>query len=189
MFVRENLVRREVIPGNFRVAFLCCYPDAAMIRKTGSQDSADYRRRIMNTVRELAEQGYRHFITSGVPGFHMMAAESVVCLREEDDRIRLEMVSAWDSQGKTWSRWEQERREVLFREADMVTALGHAWNHRSSMLEYQYMKDNADLLVTTGDKERAARIWTEARQQGIMMIRIPMRFPVPPFPEPRDFRF
>ena len=178
MPVYENLIRRPVNPGYFRVAFTCPPRDNRRLCSS-SPFLEEYRERLSSTISELACQGYRHFLCAGLPGIDMLAAECVVQLREEDPGILLEMVSSSDTVGRNWSRIHQRRREMLFEEADIVTVTGHVYHRFSNFYLFRYLADNADLMVASGEEKTPDLLLALARQNEIMTVRVPIDLPEP----------
>ncbi len=132
-------------------------------------DCMALKQRLSETIAELAEQGYTHFLSGGALGVDTWAAEAVLLLRYRNPGILLEMVSPFDSQAARWSRKDRERHDRLFALADIVTATGHSFTPGCLQRRNRYLVDNADLLLaaTAGVRGGTEQTIAYARRIGV----------------------
>ena len=81
----------------------------------------------------------------------MFAAEAVLDLKEKYPWIILEMVSPFDGQADRWLPKYQERHKRLFRQADIVTVIGHEYTRGCLFHRNRYLVENADLVLAAFD--------------------------------------
>ena len=108
-------------------------------------------------------------------GMDMFAAETVLELKKEYPEILLEMVSPFDEQAAKWAPEYQKRHDVLFGQADIVTATGHQYTKSCMFARNRYLVDNADMLLAAYDGQPGGTEMTirYARQMGIQVCTIP----------------
>ena len=104
-------------------------------------------------------------------GMDMFAAETVLEWKKEYPEILLEMVSPFDEQAAKWAPEYQKRHDVLFGQADIVTATGHQHTKSCMFARNRYLVDNADMLLAAYDGQPGGTEMTirYARQMGIQV--------------------
>ena len=104
-------------------------------------------------------------------GMDMFAAETVLELKKEYPEILLEMVSPFDEQAAKWAPEYQKRHDVLFGQADIVTATGHQYTKSCMFARNRYLVDNADMLLAAYDGQPGGTEMTirYAKQMGIQV--------------------
>ena len=108
-------------------------------------------RELRAVLEELIAQGYGYFISGGAMGMDMIAAETVLSLKEAHPEIWLEMVSPFDAQASRWQPDYAARHARLFREADKVTRTGRVYTKDCLYRRNRYLAENADLLLAAYD--------------------------------------
>lgn len=147
-----NAVRRKTKPGYKRCAFTGYRPS----KMPFGYDEEDrrcvaFKARLYRVIEEMIGEGCAHFLSGGAMGMDMYAAEAVVSLREKYPWVLLEMVSPFDGQADRWTPELRERRERLFRVADIVTVISHPYTKTCLFRRNRYLVDNADVMLAAYD--------------------------------------
>ena len=81
------------------------------------------------------------------------------------------MVSPFDEQAAKWAPEYQKRHDVLFDQADIVTATGHQYTKSCMFARNRYLVDNADMLLAAYDGQPGGTEMTirYAKQMGIQV--------------------
>lgn len=168
----ENVVRRAPATRSRRVAFTGYRPQKMPFGFDETDERCiDFKRRLYDTIETLIDQGYKHFISGGALGMDMFAAEAVLQLKAKHPEITLEMVSPFDAQAEKWAPQYQRRHDLLFSQADMVTATGHEYTKSAMFTRNRYLVNNADVLLAAYDGQPGGTQMTVqyAKQMGIQV--------------------
>lgn len=172
----ENAIRRQVPPNSRRCAFTGYRPQK-MPWGYDEQDPRcmDFKTRLKDTILMLIDQGYNYFLSGGAMGMDIWAAEAVVAIRAQNPNIYLEMVSPFDGQTSKWTDEYRARHDVLFEQADVVTATSHGYTKSCMFVRNRYLVANADLLLAAFDGQPGGTAMTVdyARKMGVQVLQIP----------------
>lgn len=172
----DNIIRHAIAPNARRCAFTG-YRPAKMPFGYNEQDPRciDFKKRLMDTIQMLIEQGYSHFLSGGAMATDTFAAEAVLALKERYSHITLEMVSPFDGQADRWSPAYRARHDELFALADVVTVVSREYTQSCMFRRNLYLVTNADVLVAAYDgQDGGTKMTVElARREGVQVLVIP----------------
>lgn len=171
----ENLIRRPIHQSARRCAFTGYRP--AKLPFGYDEDcplALNFKERLYGTIEILIQQGYRHFISGGAQGMDIMAAEAVLCLKEQCPDVTLEMAIPFDGQADKWDESYRARWQQCIDHADMITVISHEYTKRCMFARNRYMVTQADLLLACYDgKEGGTQQTVEyARRTGCRVLLI-----------------
>lgn len=119
----------------------CCFTGHRIIR---TQDRVDITERLYSAVYELYEKGITHFISGGALGFDMLAAETVIKMRETNfSDITLELMLPCRNQADKWYDSEKNRYSQILAAADKITYISEEYNPMCMALRNRKMVDAA----------------------------------------------
>ena len=135
----------------------------------------DFKKRLHETIEILILQGYRHLISGGAQGMDLMAAETVIELREEFPDITLEIAVPYEGQAAKWPAAYKARWQRCIQEADMVTIISDRFTKGCFFQRNRYMVQQADLLLACYDGQEGGTKMTVdyARMYGCPVCLLP----------------
>ena len=128
-----------------------------------------YKKAVCEKIEDLIGKGFVHFLSGGAQGFDTFAAEAVLDLQKQYPWIILEMVSPFDAQADKWDRDYRLRHNKLFKAANIVTNIDHAYTKDCMFKRNRYLVDHADLLLAAFDGQPGGTAMTcaYARRAGV----------------------
>ena len=98
-------------------------------------------------VIESIENGYRHFGTGGALGFDMMAALTVLRLRNKYPQIKLILVLPCENQTRNWKEADIEKYEHIKSQADKVVYVSKEYTRDCMHKRNRHLVDNSSLCI------------------------------------------
>ncbi|MDO4493988.1 MAG: SLOG family protein [Clostridia bacterium] len=172
----ENTVRRPIAEKARRCAFTGYRPLKMPFEYDEQCDLAlDFKKRLRETLEVLILQGYTHMISGGAQGMDLMAAETVLDLRERYPHVTLEMAVPFEAQAEKWDADYRARWQRCIDGADMITVLSHEYHRGCMYARNRYLVTQADLLLACYDGlEGGTRKTIDyARRNGVAVCTIP----------------
>lgn len=119
-------------------------------------DSEETAKRLYNVLELLAEQGADTFCAGGASGFDMLAAQTVIRLKEEYPWITLVLILPCPPEEQSASFNEQNRSLYykLLGEADRVETISSSYTKDCMKKRNQRLIDLADICVCYYDPAR-----------------------------------
>ena len=125
---------------------------------------------LMATIRELYDEGARHFRVGMAEGFDLAAGEAVVELMQEHQDIVLETCIPWPSFDMRFSSANRQLYSRIINHATIIHYSGEEYHpmifhHRNDMLV-----EGADLLVAWWNGESSGTAYTVKRARKLGLI-------------------
>lgn len=112
----------------------------------GGEDNSDsiitLKADLLDAVSEAASCGFDTFLTGMAEGFDMLAAETVIKVKENNSHIKLIAVLPFDD-----NRERSERYNDIIAVADEVVALSDEYSRSTYYVRNEYMVDNSSRLI------------------------------------------
>ncbi len=123
-------------------------------RHIGSEETA---RKLHNVLELLAEQGADVFCAGGATGFDMLAAQTVIKLKEEYPWISLVLILPCppEDQSASFSEQNRELYFTILAEADRVETISSSYTKDCMKKRNQRLIDLADICVCCYDTARS----------------------------------
>ena len=122
----------------------CCFSGHRVL---SAAEKASLPGLIEAAVREFSARGYRDFIAGGALGFDMLAAETVLALREEGLPVRLILALPCEGQDEKWRSGEKRRYAALLSRADETHLLGGRYAPGCMQARNDWMVDHSSALI------------------------------------------
>lgn len=113
----------------------------------GSEEYELFLKRLKESIREAAQDGYRDFYTGGCSGFDILAGEAVLALKEELSELRLIAVLPFEEQANAWSEFWREKYFSLLERCDQVLTLQPKYTAGCYQRRNHYMVERSSLLI------------------------------------------
>lgn len=130
--------------------------------------------RLKQTVSELAEKGYRNFVTGGALGFDTLAAIAVLDEKKRYPHINLILMLPCMSQAALWSGKDRDLYDGIKRMADRITFVSKDYFRGCMHERNRRLVDSSSLCICymTSDKGGTAYTVQYAKKQGLKVINI-----------------
>lgn len=138
-------------------ALTCCFTGHRNIIKA---DLPRLQVRLEQLLRELAAKGVTNFIAGGALGFDMLAAETVLRLREELPQLRLRLALPCAKQDAKWSETDKKRYSALLEQADDVVYTAQEYSAGCMHLRNRYMVDNSAYCIAYLKYSKGGTLYT-----------------------------
>lgn len=122
----------------------------------GDSQYTDFENRLTETVLSLCEKGVFTFYTGMAMGFDIIAAETVLTIREGYDMGGVRLIAAVPFKGQSSqfdSSWKKRYDSVL-KMADETVVFSDDYYRGCFAHRNQFMVDNSDVVVTWFDGQR-----------------------------------
>lgn len=106
---------------------------------------------LKNIIKDLYKHGIRNFYCGMAAGFDMLAAETVLELKEHLPDMTLSAIVPYRKQSERFSPKAKARYEVLLGKADNVVILNEKYHDRCFLDRNDYMIDRSRLVVAYYD--------------------------------------
>lgn len=140
---------------------------------------SDELKRIKSLLNEellnAVNSGFTHFITGGAVGFDTLAAEQIISMREDYDKIRLILYLPCTDQSENWNENDKERFEHILSEADEIYYVSREPYKKGCMKKRNYaMAAASDMCIAYLKKSPSGTAQTVkmARDRGIDVVNI-----------------
>ena len=136
-----------------------------------------FKRRLKSALDELIVTGCINFLSGAARGFDIIAAETVLELREEYPWVSLTLVLPCDNQAARWDDADKARWQRLVDNADHVLHMANVFDKGCMFRRNHYLVDHSSLLVAAYDGNGVggtAMTLAYAADQGRTVVRIPL---------------
>ncbi len=157
------------------VAFTGYRPDK--IKKSAPDNYflfAEIQARLLGTIHELSERGYKKFLSGMAAGFDLMAASAVILARNNYPEIELVCVVPFPEQSAKFAPfWKIEHTRILARSQQQITLSDSYFSgvfHRRN----DYLVANSSVLVCYYDGQPGGTHYTvgQAKAKGLEIINL-----------------
>lgn len=118
------------------------------------QKASELKAILRRTIIKFYEDGYTNFLTGMALGFDMMAAKTVLDLKEECPEIVLICVVPFAGQEDWWSPSKRQEYEQILVDADQVITLSQRYYKGCEMARNRFMLDYSDATIAYYDGKR-----------------------------------
>lgn len=116
-------------------------------RHLSSEETAFLAKELESVVKNCLENGIRTFRVGGALGFDTLAALAVLCKKEKDPSVRLEMILPSPDQCKFWTKEEVSLYKKILKKADVVRYMGTSYYDGILQMRNRALVDGADLCI------------------------------------------
>lgn len=147
----------------------CCFTGHRILPK---EEREQIRARLARAIRNLYEEGYRHFVAGGALGFDTVAAETVLAFRRHYPDITLTLMLPCADQDTKWSSEQKAVYEKQKKEADEVICLSQHYYDGCMQKRNQAMVDasSACIAYMTRPRSGAGQTVRMAHAAGLRVI-------------------
>lgn len=103
--------------------------------------------RLEEAVREAASKGYERFFCGAAQGFDLLAAETVLRLRELGEDIRLFCAVPFPGQADNWEEGWKQRYDRVLRQCDTILTISPCYKRGCYQLRNRYMVERSFRLI------------------------------------------
>lgn len=139
-------------------------------------DCAELRAELEKAVTKLIEQGVIFFGNGGAVGFDILAAETVLHLKQQYPQIRLIMILPCppEQQSLKWNEEQKKRYYKILAQSDKIRILSPRYTDGCMLARNRYMVDNSGHLVCYLRRQQGGTFYTVsyAERQGINIIKL-----------------
>ena len=122
----------------------CCFTGHRILPK---EESEQIRARLARAIRNLYEEGYRHFVAGGAIGFDTVAAETVLAFRRHYPDITLTLMLPCADQDARWTDEERAIYTAQKQAADEVITLADRYFDGCMQKRNQAMVDASSACI------------------------------------------
>lgn len=116
-----------------------------------NEDYLKFNDKLESTIRLLVQRGITDFYCGGAYGFDLMAAETVLSVKNHNIGIRLFCVIPFKNQAALWSNKWQERYENVLRNSNETVMISENYSPGVYQKRNRYMVDHSSVLVAYFD--------------------------------------
>lgn len=144
------------------------------IRFAAGDDLTMLEERLGRTIQALYASGYRRFMSGMARGFDMVAARSVLGLRQSHPDAELIAALPFAGQAKGFPAAVRREYDAILASADRVEVVSDRYGHDVFLRRDDYMVERAALFVTWFDGRRGGTSYTvaRARARGLRVINL-----------------
>lgn len=149
----------------------CCFTGH---RHLPPEERAEIAGRLERVVTELYQQGVRYYGSGGALGFDVLAAKTVLRLRETCPHIRLILVLPCLDQTKGWREEDVAEYERIKARADKVVYTSRLYTRECMFKRNRHLVDNSSLCVCYLTRDSGGTAYTVgyAKKQGLKVINL-----------------
>ena len=122
----------------------CCFTGHRILPK---EEREQIRARLARAIRDLYEEGYRHFVAGGALGFDAVAAETVLAFRRHYPDITLTLMLPCADQDARWTDEERAIYTAQKQAADEVITLADRYFDGCMQKRNQALVDAASACI------------------------------------------
>ena len=122
----------------------CCFTGHRILPK---EEREQIRARLARAIRNLYEEGYRHFVAGGALGFDTVAAETVLAFRRHYPDITLTLMLPCADQDARWTDGERAIYTAQKQAADEVITLADRYFDGCMQKRNQAMVDASSACI------------------------------------------
>lgn len=121
--------------------------------ESNTKDSVDFDNKLFSSVLDLAESGVNVFFSGMAMGFDIIAAETVLCVREIRPDLNIELICAvpFINQSSSFSPSWKARYDEILSSADKVVLVSDVYYKGCYFARNKYMVDSSDVVLTYFD--------------------------------------
>lgn len=120
-------------------------------REIEPRKASELKVNLRRTIIKFYEDGFTNFLTGMALGFDMMAAKTVLDLKEECPEIVLICVVPFAGQDDRWSPSKRQEYEQILEEADQAITLSQRYYKGCEMTRNRFMLDHSDGVIAYYD--------------------------------------
>ena len=135
----------------------CCFTGHRIISK---QETKRLEKQLYVEVESLINKGILYFGCGGALGFDMLAAETVIRLREKYGNIRLILVLPCKEQNKYWNEKDKERYLKIIDCADKVIFTSEQYFSGCMQKRNRHLVDHSSVCVAYMRKNTGGTAYT-----------------------------
>ena len=163
--------------------FCCCFTGYRprkfpFLLERGGKEYTEFENALMDELLNLANNGFRTFISGMAMGFDIIAAECVLTLSQtpkfRDADIKLVCALPFKDQAKKYPAEWKERYDALLKSADQTIIISNDYYKGCYFDRNRFMVDNSDCVVTwfDGNKGGTKNTLEYAKEKGRAVINI-----------------
>ena len=147
----------------------CCFTGHRIISK---QETKRLEKQLYVEVESLINKGILYFGCGGALGFDMLAAETVISLKEKYGHIRLILVLPCKEQNKYWNEKDKERYLKIIDCADKVIFTSEQYFSGCMQKRNRHLVDHSSVCVAYMRKNTGGTAYTVdyARGCGVELV-------------------
>ena len=147
----------------------CCFTGH---RRIPADEYETVKLRLRETVIRAIRNGYRYFGTGGSWGFDMLAAQTVLELKEIYPNIYLILVLPCKTQTKYWSDDNKKEYDRIMHSADKVVWTSEEYTRDCMFKRNRHLVDNSSLCICYLTKNTGGTAYTVryARDKGKTVV-------------------
>lgn len=138
-------------------ALTCCFSGHRKITKS---ELPALQQRLERLLEELISKGITNFIAGGAIGFDMLAAETVLKLRQTFPLVKLRLALPCINQDKKWNISDKTRYAALLEQADEVIYTAQEYTAGCMQQRNRYMVDNSSYCVAYLKYPKGGTVYT-----------------------------
>ncbi|MBQ3044483.1 MAG: DUF1273 family protein [Clostridia bacterium] len=149
----------------------CCFTGH---RRVPLEDCKKIKKSLIRNIEKLILNGVIFFGCGGARGFDMLAAESVLLLREKYPYIRLIMVYPCENQTAYWKRSDIERYNIIKKSADKYVYVSDYYYEGCMQKRNRHLIDCSSHCVCYLKYDKSGTSYTVnyAKKSGLNVINI-----------------
>ena len=141
----------------FKKEKTCCFTGHRLIPHTAHQK---LQAALDETIEILIGRGYDTFVSGGALGFDMLAAETVLRLKNKYPHVRLVMALPCRNQQAKWKLAEQQRYNSILERADDCIFLSDGYYRGCMHVRNRYMVNNSSICIAYLTREDGGTAYT-----------------------------
>ena len=150
----------------------CCFTGH---RRIGMRER-ELADKVFKLIDRAIDQGYRHFICGGAPGFDTIAAEQVLFMRDARNDITFEIAIPCNDQDKKWSDRQKRRYKRILAEADTLSIRNRPYNRYCMKWRNDLMIYKSSLVIAYFEPGRAGGTkntieFAKKHERGILYVK------------------
>ncbi len=123
----------------------------------------EYKKRLYEEVRELMEQGYRHFITGMAEGVDMDFAIAVLYYKTKFEGVTLEAALPYPRSSNVTGADPMNVKENILSKCDRISIISDVYFDGCMQKRNCYMVDHSDLVLAVWNGGRKGGTWNTIR--------------------------
>lgn len=150
----------------------CCFTGHRNIRK---EDEDILRAKIREQVLDLIQKGYTDFLVGGAMGFDMLAAETLLDLREREGKeLRLVSVLPYPAWREKWPEEDKDREDKILEKSDEIIFTEGKNIRRTYLDRDRRMVDHSSVCIACCTRRAGGTAYTVryALKSGLRVINL-----------------
>ncbi|MBQ4517231.1 MAG: DUF1273 family protein [Clostridia bacterium] len=122
----------------------CCFTGH---REIDSSVIKPLKKSLKRVLQQLIKEGYLQFISGGALGFDLLAAETVLNLKQKHPHIHLTMALPCRNQDAFWNLEQKAKYNAILSLADDIIYTAEGYYNGCMFKRNRYMVDNASCVI------------------------------------------